>query len=96
MNSAAQFRFQIFVAENAANSVQAIANLRAICKTHLPERHEIEVINVFEQPQRALAEKILMTPTLVILEPEPKRRLIGNLSETAVVLHAFGIEQVVP
>lgn len=96
MNGVAQFRLQIFVAENAANSVQAIANLRAICKTHLPERHEIEVINVFAQPQRALAEKILMTPTLVILEPGPTRRLVGNLSETAVVLRTLGIEQEAP
>lgn len=86
------FRFQLFVAENALNSVQAAANLRALCKTYLPGKHEIEVVDVFTQPQRALAEKIFMTPTLVVLEPGPPRRIVGNLSEAETVLRVLGLE----
>jgi circadian clock protein KaiB len=92
MKDDVRFRFQLFVAESAANSVQAVANLRAICKAHLPEQHEIEVVDVFAQPKRALAERIFMTPTLVILAPGPTRRLVGNLSETTIVLDALGLE----
>ncbi|MBB1473825.1 MULTISPECIES: circadian clock KaiB family protein [unclassified Luteimonas] len=88
----AHFKFQLFVAENAANSVQALANLRAICRAHLPGRHEIEVVDVFVQPTRALAERIFMTPTLVILQPGAVRRVVGNLSETATVLQTLGLE----
>ena len=91
MKACVSYRFQLFVAENAANSVQALANLRSICKLHLPHMHEIEVVDVFAQPQRALAEKIFMTPTLLVLQPGPTRRLVGNLSETATVLGMLGI-----
>jgi KaiB domain len=33
-----------------------------------------------------------MTPTLVKLAPAPARRIIGNLSQTGVVLQALGLE----
>lgn len=92
MKDAVRYQFQLFVADNAANSVQAVANLRAICKAHLPGMHEIEVVDVFAQPGRALVQKIFMTPTLVVVQPEPTRRLVGNLSETTLVLHALGLE----
>lgn len=91
MKQNVRFMFQLFVAEDAANSVQAVANLRAICKSHLPDSHEIEVVDVFAQPRRALAEKIFMTPTLIIVQPGPTRRLIGNLSETTTVLQTLGL-----
>lgn len=87
-----RFHFQLYVADHASNSMQAVSNLRAICKTHLPNKHHIEIVNVFEEPERALAEMVFMTPTLVVLEPSPVRRLIGNLSETSVVLRTLGLE----
>ena len=58
------FRFRLFIAADTLNSVQAASNLNALCKAHLPGRHEIEVIDVFKDPKRALAEGIRMTPTL--------------------------------
>jgi circadian clock protein KaiB len=92
MKENVRFEFRLFIADNAANSVQAVANLRAICKAHLPNMHQIEVIDVFAEPNRALSEKIFMTPTLIIMEPGPTRRLVGNLSETATVLQMLGLE----
>lgn len=92
MKQTVHFQFQLFVADNAANSVQAAANLRAICKAYLPGMHEIEVIDVFAQPERTLDERVFMTPTLIVLRPRPIRRLVGNLSDTATVLHTLGLE----
>ena len=93
MRDSVRFRFELFVADQATNSAQALFNLRAICKAHLPDRHEIEVVDVFQQPARTLAERVHMTPTLVVTAPEPRRRLVGNLSETSVVLQALGIDR---
>lgn len=92
MKQAVRYRFELYVADRAANSTQALSNLRTICKAHLPDQHEIEVVDVFKQPARALAEKVFMTPTLVVVEPGPLRKLIGNLSDTAVVLRTLGLE----
>jgi circadian clock protein KaiB len=84
-------RFRLYVAGEAPNSTQAIANLGAICRAHLIGRYEIEVIDVFRQPKRALAEGIFMTPTLVVRTPPPVRRIVGTLSQTQTVLLALGL-----
>jgi circadian clock protein KaiB len=86
------FKFRLYVAADTLNSAQAIANLNALCRAHLMGRHEIEIVDVFEEPQRALAESIRMTPTLLKLEPSPARRIIGSLSNTQLVLDMLGLE----
>lgn len=86
------FKFRLYVAGNAQNSVQAVANLAALCREHLPDRHEIEIVDVFRQAKRALADGILMTPTLVKLAPSPVQSIVGSLSDTQTVLYALGLE----
>ena len=86
------FKFRLYVAGDAQNSAQAIANLATLCREYLPDRHEIEVVDVFEDPKRALADGILMTPTLVKLGPMPVRRIVGNLSQIVPVMQVLGLE----
>ncbi|MCA1798580.1 MAG: hypothetical protein LC632_03720 [Xanthomonadaceae bacterium] len=89
------FRFQLYVAGAAQNSAQAISNLGALCREHLAECHEIEVVDVFHEPKRALAEGIFMTPTLVKLAPSPAPlRIVGTLSQKMPLLQALGIDSV--
>jgi circadian clock protein KaiB len=94
MSRRARFRFRLYVAGNAQNSAQARANLAALCRDHLLGRHEIEVVDVFREPQRALADGILMTPTLVKLAPGPVERVVGTLSQKLPLLRALGLEGV--
>ena len=84
-------KFRLYVAGDTQNSAQAVANLTAMCRTYLPDQHEIELVDVFREPKRALEDRILMTPTLVRLEPSPSGRIIGNLSQTQFVLQALGL-----
>ena len=88
----AVFKLRLYVAGDALNSVRAAANLAALCRTHLPDRHTIEIVDVYREPQRALADGILMTPTLLKLAPSPGRRIVGTLSQTQTVLEALGLE----
>jgi circadian clock protein KaiB len=85
------FKFRLYVAGDAQNSAQATANLAAICEAHLVGRHEIEVVDVFQQPGRALDDRVFMTPTLLKYSPLPARRIIGTLSEVDPVLAALGL-----
>ncbi len=91
MNQPPVFKFRLFTADHTQNSAEALANLKALCSAHLPGRHEIEIVDVFREPERALAEGIFMAPTLVKLEPLPVRRIVGTLSEQEPVLQALGI-----
>jgi circadian clock protein KaiB len=91
---AAEFRFLLYVADDTQNSGVAVANLKALCESHLPGRHEIEIVDVFKQPERALADHIYLTPTLIRLAPSPVRRIVGTLSQGERVLHALGLEPI--
>ena len=88
------FKLRLYVAGDAPNSAQAVANLTALCRKNLLDRHEIEVVDVFREPKRALEDGIFMTPTLVKLAPTPALRIVGTLSETQTVLQALGVESV--
>jgi len=76
-----------------SQAVRAFANLYAICQKHFPESHRIEVIDVLKEPMRALADSILLTPTVVKLSPLPEQQIIGDLSEEEEILRALGLPQ---
>jgi circadian clock protein KaiB len=90
------YKFRLYVADDTMNSAQASANLHALCQTHLPDRYEIEIVDVFKEPQRAILEGIRMTPTLLRLAPLPIRTIVGTLSDTQRVLESLGLENSAP
>ena len=83
--------FRLYLAGGAPNSVRAVANLYALCRKHFPGCHRIELVDVLKEPMRALAEAILVTPTVVKLSPWPEQQIIGDLSEEEEVLLALGL-----
>jgi circadian clock protein KaiB len=89
MSKKTDYKFRMYITGNSANSTQAVLNLNALCHEHLPERHQIEIVDVLLDPKRALADGILLTPTLLKLSPPPSRKIIGNLSQSQNVLQAL-------
>jgi circadian clock protein KaiB len=87
---------RLYVAGNAANSVKAITNLEVICKQYLRDRYKLEIVDVCEHPSRALADGILVTPSLAKLSPAPSSSVIGDLSDTGSVLAALGLNAGAP
>lgn len=92
MSRTAPYRFRLYVAGEAENSARALANLKTLCAAALPGRHQIEIVDVFKESERALADRIFMTPTLIKLEPLPVRTVVGTLSDAAKVLGALGLQ----
>lgn len=92
MNRKPQFKFRLYIAGETQNSAQAVVNLTALCRKHLPDQHQIEIVDVFREPKRALEDSIFMTPTLVKLAPSPIRKIIGTLSQAQLVLQSWGLE----
>ena len=84
------YRLRLYVAGQTAKSRTAIANLRRLCDTHLPDCHSIEVIDLLENPAAAANDQILAVPTLVRRLPPPIKRIIGTLADTERVL--MGLE----
>ena len=83
--------FRLYVAGSAPNSRRALANLERFCVRHLPDRHRIDVVDISSDRQRALADRILMTPTLVLVSPPRPDRLVGDLGDIDKLREACGL-----
>jgi PAS domain S-box-containing protein len=86
------FHLRLFVSGMTPNSSKAIANVKKICREQLAGRHELEIIDVYQQPLFAKEGQIVAVPTLVKLLPLPTRKFIGDMSQTERVLHWLGLE----
>jgi len=84
--TSSRFIMKLYVAGQSPKSVTAIANLRRICEENLHGRYQMEVIDLYQQPQLAKGEQIVAVPTLIRKLPPPLRRIIGDLSDTERVL----------
>jgi circadian clock protein KaiB len=83
-------RLRLYIAGNAPNSLLAISNLKAICEEYFATGFVLETIDLLVHPARALADSIIVTPTLVKVYPLPVQRVIGTLSDTKQVCLALG------
>jgi circadian clock protein KaiB len=75
-----KFILRLFLAGATARSRQAVLRVRQLCESELQNNCELEVIDIYQQPQLARANQIVATPTLIIELPLPVRRFIGNLA----------------
>jgi circadian clock protein KaiB len=82
---------RLFVAGSTVRSRQAIENLRRICVAELGGKVDLEVVDIYQQPELAAQYQIIAAPTLVKLRPLPVRRIIGDLSETERVLRGLDL-----
>jgi circadian clock protein KaiB len=76
----------LFVAHEAPRSLTAIENIRLALLDFADRAYALEIVNVYDHPDRALTNRVLVTPTL--LAPASARRLVGDLSEKSQ-LHYF-------
>lgn len=88
------WHLRLYIAGQSPKSLTAMTNLTALCEEHLPSRHQIEIIDLVEQPRLAATDEIIAIPTLVRRLPAPARRIVGDLSDTARVLDGLQLKVV--
>lgn len=86
-----KYLLRLYVTGNTANSVKAIANIKSLCEECLAERYEMEVVDIYTNPELAAEDQIIAVPTLVKLGPGPRTRLIGDMSNKARVAAGLGL-----
>ena len=85
-------QLSLYVVSGAPNSIAAKSNLAAILSNVGKDDYALEVVDCVAEPQRALAEGVVVTPTLVRTEPGPTRTIVGSLSDRDRVRAALGLE----
>jgi circadian clock protein KaiB len=83
---------RLYVAGEAPNSARARVNLQRLLIDVDPSRYRVEIIDCLEEPMRALDDGVLVTPTLVRIEPGPQQVVVGTLSALDRVADALEID----
>jgi circadian clock protein KaiB len=84
----------LFVSGASALAARAIANARELCDGHLAGRNRLLVVDIHDDLAAVVSAQILAVPTLVRNLPLPVRKVVGDLSHLARVLHALDLPAV--
>jgi circadian clock protein KaiB len=89
--SQGDFVLRLFVTGHTEKSVRAVRNLTRLCEKHLQGRYDLEVVDLYQQPELATEHQLVAAPTLIKMLPLPLNRLIGDMSDARRVLTGLGI-----
>jgi len=90
------YALRLYITGQTPLSETSLRNINEVCAQHLAGRFELEVIDIYQQPQLAREAQILAAPTLIKRLPLPFRRLVGDLSNRKQVLLGLDIQQEPP
>ena len=84
---------RLYVAGLMPKSTRAIANIKKICEENLQGQYELEVIDLYQQPNLAQSDQIVAVPTLIKKLPPPLHSIIGDMSDTERVLVGLDLQK---
>ena len=82
---------QLYVSGMSSKSLEAIKNIKKLCDEYLKDAFELEIIDIYKNPELASEQSIVFSPSLIKQLPLPKKVLIGTLKDTEKVIKALGI-----
>ena len=87
-----RYRLKLYVTGTTPVSSRAVVNIRKFCEEHLPDCHDLEIIDVLRTPGLAKDMQLIAVPTLVKELPLPERRFIGDMSGTDRLVAGLGLK----
>lgn len=82
---------QLYVSGMSQKSMEAIENIKRLCDEHLQGRFDLEIIDLYKNPELASQQQIVFSPSLVKQLPLPKKTLIGTFSDKEKTIRGLGI-----
>ncbi len=83
---------QLYVSGMSPKSMEAIENIKRLCEEHLTDIFELDIIDIYKNPEKLSGQHIVFSPSLIKQLPLPKKVLIGTFSDTDKVIKALGIK----
>ena len=85
------YMFRLYVTGSSTRSLRAVYNMKRFCEEHLTDDYDLEVIDIYKNPDAAREAQIIAAPTLIKKLPAPLRRFVGDLSNTQKLLSGLDI-----
>ena len=87
----AKYILRLYVTGSTSRSLRAVYNLKKLCDEHLLDDYDLEVIDIYKDPEAAREAQVIAAPTLVKKLPLPIRKFVGDLSDTQKILVGLDI-----
>ncbi|MFC6096724.1 circadian clock KaiB family protein [Flavobacterium qiangtangense] len=91
MADSGRYNFILFISGMSTKSSRAIENLREICDEHLPDNFDLQIVDITNEEHQAVNYQIVGVPTLIKTNPNPRRTILGDLSDTEKVLRILDL-----
>ena len=91
MIASEKYGLRLYVTGMTSRSTRAITTVRAVCEEHLAGQDELEIIDVYQMPNRIMEDRIVAIPTLVKYRPRPIRLMVGDMSNRERLLAGLGL-----
>lgn len=86
-----EYKFKLFVAGSEPNSLLATKVVTEVCESWLKNNSSLEIIDVYENYQQAIDNKILVVPTLFVESLQGNYRIVGSLNTSINLTKSLGI-----
>lgn len=88
---APRLRLTLFVSGAAPSSIRAVRRLRELCDQYRPDGYDLDVVDIYQQPEMVAARGVLAVPTLIREQPLPVRVMIGDFTDQQRMLATLGL-----
>lgn len=89
--TAVQLQLTLFVSGAAPSSIRAVRRLRDLCDQHCPDGYDLDVVDIYQQPEKVASRGVLAVPTLIRDMPLPVRVMIGDFTDEQRMLATLGL-----
>jgi circadian clock protein KaiB len=83
---------RLYISGNSEDELRVKINLESLLKKYLNDAFKLEVIDIVQDPRRALTDEVIVTPTLVKVSPRPEIKVIGDLADDERIRAALGLK----
>jgi circadian clock protein KaiB len=90
------YEFTLYVSRRRGGGLREIASVEKACRRHLRDDYSLKIIDVDDSPEEVEQWHVLATPTLVVEQPLPQRRVTGCFDHAEQLARAMGIVDVEP
>lgn len=82
---------KLYIVNHSKKSKEKVAQLSKILEDHMKGGFQLDVFNIMDHLESAQEDRVLATPTVIRVAPEPHKRIIGDLGNKEKILTGLGL-----
>ena len=82
-----RYILRLFIAHKSASTEIALRSLHRVLGRSQFQPYTLQVIDISKHPEQAERDQVTVTPTLLRIQPQPTRRIVGNLENDDQLLN---------